>query len=68
MDEIEELNNLCGKDGWYGPKSIVIITTKAINLLNQHGIDQFYEVKELNHEEAIELFNWWAFKQNTPKS
>ena len=21
----------------------------------------------MNHEEAIELFNWWAFKQYTPK-
>ena len=68
VDEIEQLNNLSGKDGWYGPKSIVIITTKDINLLNQHGVDQFYEVKELNHEEAIGLFNWSAFKQNTPKS
>ena len=36
-------------------------------MLKQHGVDAIYEVKELNHEEAIELFNWWAFKQNIPK-
>ena len=68
VDKIEQLDNLAGKYGWYGSKSIVIITTKDISLLNQHGVDQFFEVKELNHEEAIELFNWWAFKQNIPRS
>ena len=68
VDKIEQLENLAGKYGWYGSKSIVIITTKDISLLKQHGVDQFYEVKELNHEEAIELFNWWAFKQNIPRS
>ena len=68
VDEIEQLKHLAGKYGWYGPKSIVIITTKDKNLLNQHGVDQFYEVKELDHKEAIELFNWWAFKRNIPRS
>ena len=66
VDKKEQLDNLAGKYG--GPKSIVIITTKDISLLNQHGVDKFYEVKELNHEEAIELFNWSAFKQNIPRS
>ena len=68
MDVIQQLNNLARKYGWYVAKSVVIITTKDISLLNKHGVDQFYEVKELNHEESIELFNWWAFKQNIPKS
>ena len=68
MDKIEQLDNLAGKYGWYGSKSIVIITTKDISLLNQHGVDEFYELKELNHKEANELFNWWAFKQNIPRS
>ena len=68
VEKIEQLNNLVRKDGCYGPKSIVIITTEDISLLNQHGVDQFYEVKELNHEEAVEIFNWWAFKQNISKS
>ena len=66
VDKIEQLDNLAGKYGWYGSKSIVIITTKDISLLNQHGVDQFYEVKELNHEEAIELFNWWAYARGLP--
>ena len=63
MDKIEQLNNLVGKDGWYGPKIIVIITTEDISLLNQHGVDQFYEVKELNHEEAVEIFNWCLYTE-----
>ncbi|KAL6316977.1 hypothetical protein AAG906_024516 [Vitis piasezkii] len=67
VDELEQLENLAGKIGWYGAKSTIIITTKDTSLLSQHGVNQFYEVKELNREEAIELFNWWAFKQNIPK-
>ena len=67
VDELEQLENLAGKNGWYGAKSTIIITTKDTSLLSQHGVNQFYEVKELNREEAIELFNWWAFKQNIPK-
>ena len=67
VDDIEQLNNLAGKIGWYGAKSRIIITTKDTHLLKRHGVDAIYEVKELNHEEATELFNWWAFKQNIPK-
>ena len=67
VEELEQLENLAGKNGWYGPKSTIIITTKDTSLLSQHGVNILYEVKELNHKEAIDLFNWWAFKQNIPK-
>ena len=67
VDDIKQLDNLAGKIGWYGAKSRIIITTKDTHLLKRHGVDEIYEVKELNHEEATELFNWWAFKQNILK-
>ncbi|KAL6316156.1 hypothetical protein AAG906_015986 [Vitis piasezkii] len=67
VEELEQLENLAGKNGWYGAKSTIIITTKDTSLLSQHGVNILYEVKELNHKEAIDLFNWWAFKQNIPK-
>ena len=65
--DIKQLDNLAGKIGWYGAKNRIIITTKDTHLLKRHGVDEIYEVKELNHEEATELFNWWAFKQNILK-
>ena len=32
--EYEQLENLVGKNGWYGAKSRIIITTKDISVLN----------------------------------
>ena len=37
-------------------------------MLDQHEVKALYEVQKLNHEKSAELFNWWAFKQNTPKT
>ena len=67
VDNYMQLENLAGKHGWYGAKSIIIITTKDKHLLDQHDVKALYEVQKLNHEKSAELFNWWAFKQNTPK-
>ena len=36
-------------------------------MLDVHGVDETYEAKELNHEESIELFSRYAFKQSLPK-
>ena len=68
VDNYMQLENLAGKHGWYGAKSIIIITTKDKHLLDQHEVKALYEVQKLNHEKSVELFNWWAFKQNTPKT
>ncbi|XP_034675526.1 disease resistance protein RPV1-like isoform X3 [Vitis riparia] len=68
VDKYMQLENLAGKYGWYGAKSIIIITTKEKYLLEQYEVNVFYEVQKLNHEKSTELFNWWAFKQNTPKT
>ena len=66
VDNYIQLENLAGKHGWYDPKSVIIITTKDKQLLVQHEVKTFYKVQELNDEKSAELFNWWAFKQNTP--
>lgn len=66
--DIEQLKNLAGeKNGGYNKKSRIIITTKNTQLLRQYGVKLIYEVDVLNHEEATELFNWWAFKRNIPQ-
>ncbi|XP_006589835.1 uncharacterized protein LOC114370400 [Glycine soja] len=53
----------CGLD-WFGFGSRITITTTDIHLLHVHGVERAYEVEELNHEEALELFNWRAFRGN----
>ena len=66
VDEYTQLENLAGKHGWYGAKSIIVITTRNQHLLDQHEVKVRYEVEKLNDEQSTKVFNWWAFKQSTP--
>ena len=45
---------MVGKNGWYGAKCRIIITTKDTSLLKQHGVHTInYEVNELNHKKPL---------------
>uniref|UniRef100_A0A2N9EHI5 Uncharacterized protein n=1 Tax=Fagus sylvatica TaxID=28930 RepID=A0A2N9EHI5_FAGSY len=54
---------LIGKRDWFGPGSRIIITTRDEHLLKTHEVDEIYEVKGLNDEEARRLFCLKAFKK-----
>ena len=56
VDKLDQIEMLVGKRTWFGPGSRIIITTRDVHLLNTHGVDIIYEVKELNDEEAHNLF------------
>ncbi|KAM5549066.1 disease resistance protein RPV1-like [Rosa sericea] len=64
VDRLDQLRKLAGGCGWFGPRSRIIITTRDTNCLRAHKVNSIYEVKELNDEEALELFNFNAFKGN----
>ncbi|KAJ9687304.1 hypothetical protein PVL29_015979 [Vitis rotundifolia] len=68
VDDVDELEYLVRNRGWLGKGSRVVITTRNKHVLTHQGVDDLYEVKELNFEEACELFSLHAFKQNHPKS
>ena len=68
VDNLVQLEYLLRNRGWLGKGSRVIITTRNKHLLNVQGVDDLYEVEQLNFNEAYELFSWYAFKQNHPKS
>ncbi|KAK3430918.1 hypothetical protein EUGRSUZ_E02604 [Eucalyptus grandis] len=52
-----------GEDKWFGNGSRIIVTTRDNHLLTYLGIDQdhVYEVRELNNNDAHELFSKHAF-------
>ncbi|MBA0818803.1 hypothetical protein Gohar_027944, partial [Gossypium harknessii] len=50
----------------FGPRSVVIITTRNKQVLIQCGIDLIYEVNKLNKYESIQLFFQRAFKSIHP--
>ncbi|KAG6676502.1 disease resistance protein RUN1-like [Carya illinoinensis] len=66
VDELVQLETLAGGCDWFGLGSRIIITTRDQNLLNNHKVDSKYEVKRLEHNEALELFSWHAFEEDKP--
>ena len=66
VNKMDQLNALCGSREWLGPGSRIIITTRDKCLLSMLGVDHVYRVKELDYNESIELFSWYAFKKATP--
>ncbi|XP_052305326.1 disease resistance protein RUN1 isoform X2 [Populus trichocarpa] len=60
----DQLKALMGERSWFGPGSIVIITTRDSNLLRE--ADQTYPIKELTRDQSLRLFSWHAFKDTKP--
>ncbi|XP_024641889.2 disease resistance protein RPV1 isoform X1 [Medicago truncatula] len=66
VDELEQLDALCGSRNWFGSGSRIIITTRNKDILRGDRVDKVYSNKEMDESESIELFNWHAFKQVSP--
>ncbi|XP_062024020.1 disease resistance protein RUN1-like [Rosa rugosa] len=64
VDHLNQLKKLAGGCDWFGPRSRTIITTRDMNCLRAHKVNSIYEVKELNDQAALALFNFNAFKGN----
>ncbi|XP_050142701.1 disease resistance protein RUN1-like isoform X2 [Malus sylvestris] len=67
VDKVEQLSAIARDREWFGPGSIIIITTRDQHLLNQVRVNMRYPAKEMNEEEALELFSWYTFENNCPK-
>ena len=67
IDDLTQLASLVGSKEWFGLGSRIIITSRNKHLLKLHQLDKSYQMKELDVEDAIELFSWSAFRQNRPK-
>jgi hypothetical protein len=66
VDDMEQLDALCGSRNWFGSGSRIIITTRDMSILNGYRVNNVYSNKEMNESESTELFNWHAFKQESP--
>jgi hypothetical protein len=69
LDDVDDFGNLhmLVEKHWLGSGSRIIITTRDEHLLTQLGVDEKYEVQELNHWESLRLFSWHAFKMYNPR-
>jgi len=66
VDQLIQLEALAGECNWFGLGSRIIITTRDEKLLTNPHVELMYKVKELDHNEALELFCWNAFKRDKP--
>ncbi|ONH91521.1 hypothetical protein PRUPE_8G120600 [Prunus persica] len=61
VDDLDQLKCLAGSSDWFGAGSRIIITTRYEHLLLAHKVDFTYQLKELEPDEAMELFHSKAF-------
>ncbi|XP_060671070.1 disease resistance protein RPV1 [Ziziphus jujuba] len=66
VDELGQLETLAGGHEWFGLGSRIIITARNKHLLTTHGANGIYEVQGLDHQRALELLSWNAFKRKQP--
>ncbi|GKD32412.1 nucleotide-binding alpha-beta plait domain-containing protein, partial [Tanacetum coccineum] len=57
----DDLEALAGSHGWFGSGSLILITGKDRQLLIAHGVEKVYDVELLHDDEAMEVFNLYAF-------
>ncbi|XP_065874574.1 disease resistance protein RUN1-like [Euphorbia lathyris] len=67
VDDYEQIEFLVRKDDWFSQGSRIIITGRDKQVFQDkvHGI---YEVDALNYHEALQLFSFFAFKENYPQT
>ena len=65
MNTLDQLNTFCGSREWFGSGSVIIITTRDLDLVSGR-VDKIYKMTTMNESESIELFSWNAFKEANP--
>ncbi|XP_050276918.1 disease resistance protein RPV1-like [Quercus robur] len=69
MDDIHnvrQLEVLIGGRDWFSEGSRIIITTRNRDVLPDHLVNGFYEVRELAFTEALQLFSHHALRREKP--
>ncbi|XP_050920511.1 disease resistance protein RUN1 [Lathyrus oleraceus] len=61
-----QLKALCANPRLFGPGSVFIVTTRDVHLLKLVRADYVCTMKELEENESLELFSWYAFRQPIP--
>ncbi|KAK9942290.1 hypothetical protein M0R45_007964 [Rubus argutus] len=65
VNKPDQLDKLAGATDWFGCGSRIIITTRDKHLLIVHQVIPIYKARELDHDDARELFRSYAFKTKT---
>ncbi|MCI04237.1 TMV resistance protein N, partial [Trifolium medium] len=66
VNEIEQLQALCVNPKLFGPGSVFVVTTRDMHILRYFRADYVCKMKEMDENESLELFSWYAFRQPSP--
>ncbi|XP_039689921.1 disease resistance protein RUN1 isoform X2 [Medicago truncatula] len=64
VDQVEQLDKLAMTREWLGTGSRIIIISRDVHILREHGVDEVYKVRLLDHNNALQLFCRKAFKSD----
>ncbi|CAI9301885.1 unnamed protein product [Lactuca saligna] len=67
VDHYSQLEAVAGNHDWFNPGSMIVVTSRDKQLLNEYQVEHIYEIALLNNDEALELFSLYAFKDKHPK-
>jgi len=67
VNKHDQLDALCISRRWFGQGSIIIITTRDVDLLRRLQVDHEYTMNAMDATESLELFSWYAFQQPFPR-
>ncbi|KAH0897745.1 hypothetical protein HID58_047313 [Brassica napus] len=65
-DDMKQMHALAQDSSWFGPGSRIIITTRDKGLLSSYGVRTIYEVKCLDTDDSLQIFNRIAFEGGLP--
>ncbi|KAI4382559.1 hypothetical protein MLD38_008510 [Melastoma candidum] len=66
VDDIGQVDAILGRKEWYYEGSRIIITTRNTEALGQNHVTDYFEVRELFPEDALQLFCYHALKNKKP--
>ncbi|XAR49155.1 hypothetical protein NMG60_11032249 [Bertholletia excelsa] len=66
VDDVNQLNVVAARREWFYDGSRIIITTRNKQILQGDPVAEFYEVKELDFPQSLELFSYHAFGREKP--
>ncbi|BAT97010.1 hypothetical protein VIGAN_09035000 [Vigna angularis var. angularis] len=53
VNEIGQLQNLCGSHHWFGRGTVIIITTRDVDLLNRLKLNYVYRMSDMKENESL---------------
>ncbi|MCI11323.1 TMV resistance protein N, partial [Trifolium medium] len=66
VKDSDQLKDLIGTHSNFGQGSRIIVTSRDKQVLVNANADEIYEVRGMDHQDSLELFCLFAFKQNHP--